>query len=194
MVYRVHEEPDRDRLAQFAEFAGKLGFKLKTDEEHLSGSMNKFMHSIEGKPEAGMLSQLAVRTMSKVRYSTEDLGHFGLSFERYSHFTSPIRRYPDMMAHRLLQHYLDKGKPVEREPVEEQCRHASAREKMASDAERASIKYKQVEFMSLMDPNRTFTGVISGVTDFGIFRRNYRKQLRGPCSNAGLERRFLRVR
>jgi len=169
MVYRVHEEPDRDRLAQFAEFASKLGFKLKTDEEHLSSSMNNFMHSIEGKPEAGMLSQLAVRTMSKARYSTEDLGHFGLAFERYSHFTSPIRRYPDMMAHRLLQHYLDKGKPVEREPVEEQCKHASAREKMASDAERASIKYKQVEYMSLMDPNRIFAGVISGVTEFGIF-------------------------
>ena len=169
MVYRVHEEPDRDRLAKFAEFASKLGFKLKTDEEHLSGSMNKFMHSIEGKPEAGMLSQLAVRTMSKARYSTDDLGHFGLAFERYSHFTSPIRRYPDMMAHRLLQHYLDKGKPVEREPVEQQCQHASAREKMASDAERASIKYKQVEFMSLMDPERTFAGVISGVTEFGIF-------------------------
>ncbi len=169
MVYRVHEEPDRDRLAQFAEFAGKLGFKLKTDEEHLSSSMNKFMHSIEGKPEAGMLSQLAVRTMSKARYSTEDLGHFGLAFERYSHFTSPIRRYPDMMAHRLLQHYLDKGKPVEREPIEEQCKHASAREKMASDAERASIKYKQVEYMSLMDSDRTFAGVISGVTEFGIF-------------------------
>lgn len=169
MVYRVHEEPDRDRLSQFAQFAGKLGFKLKTDEEHLSTSMNTFMQSIEGKPEAGMLSQLAVRTMSKARYSTEDLGHFGLAFERYSHFTSPIRRYPDMMAHRLLQHYLDKGQSVEREPVEEQCKHASAREKMASDAERASIKYKQVEFMSLMDPNKTFAGVISGVTEFGIF-------------------------
>ncbi len=169
MVYRVHEEPDRDRLAQFAQFASKLGFKLKTDEEHLSSSMNTFMHSIEGKPEAGMLSQLAVRTMSKARYSTEDLGHFGLAFQRYSHFTSPIRRYPDMMAHRLLQHYLDKGKPVERAPVEEQCKHASAREKMASDAERASIKYKQVEYMSLMDSDRTFAGVISGVTEFGIF-------------------------
>lgn len=169
MVYRVHEGPDEDKLKQFADFAGRLGFKLKVDEEHLSNSMNKFMASIEGKPEAGMLSQLAVRTMSKARYSTEDLGHFGLAFRRYSHFTSPIRRYPDMMAHRLLQHYLDKGKPAERDPLEEQCKHASAREKMASDAERASIKYKQVEFMSRMPADQTFAGVISGVTEFGIF-------------------------
>ena len=169
MVYRVHEGPDMDRLQQFADFAGRLGYKLSIDDEHLSNSMNRFMALIEGKPEAGMLSQLAVRTMSKARYSTEDLGHFGLAFRRYSHFTSPIRRYPDMMAHRLLQHYLDKGKPEDRDPLEEQCKHASAREKMASDAERASIKYKQVEFMSRMDPNRTFEGVISGVTEFGIF-------------------------
>ncbi|QKZ11281.1 ribonuclease R [Spirosoma sp. KUDC1026] len=169
MVYRIHEGPDSDRLQQFADFAGRLGYKLKLDDEHLSNSMNRFMASIEGKPEANMLSQLAVRTMSKARYSTEDLGHFGLAFKRYSHFTSPIRRYPDMMAHRLLQHYLDRGKPVEQEPLEEQCKHASAREKMASDAERASIKYKQVEFMSRMEPGRTFDGVISGVTEFGIF-------------------------
>ncbi|GAB3756928.1 ribonuclease R [Spirosoma pomorum] len=169
MVYRIHEGPDSDRLQQFADFAGRLGYKLKLDDEHLSNSMNRFMASIEGKPEANMLSQLAVRTMSKARYSTEDLGHFGLAFKRYSHFTSPIRRYPDMMAHRLLQHYLDKGKPVDQEPLEEQCKHASAREKMASDAERASIKYKQVEFMSRMEPARTFAGVISGVTEFGIF-------------------------
>ena len=169
MVYRVHEGPDPDRLQQFADFAGRLGYKLSIDEEHLSNSMNRFMASIEGKPEANMLSQLAVRTMSKARYSTEDLGHFGLAFRRYSHFTSPIRRYPDMMAHRLLQHYLDKGKPEDRDPLEDQCKHASAREKMATDAERASTKYKQVEFMSRMDPNRTFEGVISGVTEFGIF-------------------------
>jgi len=169
MVYRVHEGPDDQKLQQFADFAGRLGYKLKLDDDHLSRSMNRFMDSIEGKPEANMLQQLAVRTMSKARYSTEDLGHFGLAFRRYSHFTSPIRRYPDMMAHRLLQHYLDKGKPAEREPLEDQCKHASAREKMAADAERASIKYKQVEFMSRMEAGRTFEGVISGVTEFGFF-------------------------
>ncbi|GAB3891500.1 ribonuclease R [Spirosoma agri] len=169
MVYRVHEGPDDQKLQQFADFAGRLGYKLKLDDDHLSNSMNRFMASIEGKPEANMLQQLAVRTMSKARYSTEDLGHFGLAFRRYSHFTSPIRRYPDMMAHRLLQHYLDKGKPAERDLLEDQCKHASAREKMAADAERASVKYKQVEFMSRMEPDRTFAGVISGVTEFGIF-------------------------
>ncbi|SOD96411.1 ribonuclease R [Spirosoma fluviale] len=169
MVYRVHESPAEDKLRSFSDFARKLGYKLNVDDEHLSNSMNRFMASIEGKPEANMLQQLAVRTMSKARYSTEDLGHFGLAFKRYSHFTSPIRRYPDMMAHRLLQHYLDKGKPADRDEYEEKCRHSSEREKMASDAERASIKYKQVEFMSRMAPDQVFEGVISGVTEFGIF-------------------------
>ncbi|MCX6213243.1 ribonuclease R [Spirosoma sp.] len=169
MVYRVHESPAEDKLRSFSDFARRLGYKLNVDDEHLSNSMNRFMASIEGKPEANMLQQLAVRTMSKARYSTEDLGHFGLAFKRYSHFTSPIRRYPDMMAHRLLQHYLDKGKPADRDEYEEKCRHSSEREKMASDAERASIKYKQVEFMSRMAPDQVFEGVISGVTEFGIF-------------------------
>lgn len=169
MIYRVHEGPDDQKLQQFADFAGRLGYRLKLGEGQLSNSLNRFMDSIEGKPEANMLQQLAVRTMSKARYSTDDIGHFGLAFRRYSHFTSPIRRYPDMMAHRLLQHYLDRGKPAERDPLEEQCKHASAREKMAADAERASIKYKQVEFMSRMETDRTFDGVISGVTEFGIF-------------------------
>ncbi|GAB4025644.1 ribonuclease R [Spirosoma koreense] len=169
MVYRVHEGPDEDKLRSFADFARRLGYKLNVDDEHLSNSMNRFMASIEGKPEAGMLQQLAVRTMSKARYTTEDLGHFGLAFRRYSHFTSPIRRYPDMMAHRLLQHYLDKGKPADRDEYEEKCRHASERERMAAEAERASIKYKQVEFMSRMAPGQSFEGVISGVTEFGFF-------------------------
>ncbi|WP_460985366.1 ribonuclease R [Spirosoma fluminis] len=169
MVYRVHEGPDDDKLRGFADFARRLGYKLNVDDEHLSSSMNRFMESIEGKPEANMLQQLAVRTMSKARYSTEDLGHFGLAFRRYSHFTSPIRRYPDMMAHRLLQHYLDHGKPADREEYEERCRHSSERERMAAEAERASIKYKQVEFMSRMPHDRTFEGVISGVTEFGFF-------------------------
>jgi ribonuclease R len=169
MVYRVHEGPDEDKLRNFADFARRLGYKLSVDDEHLSNSLNRFMDSIEGKPEAGMLQQLAVRTMSKARYSTEDLGHFGLAFRRYSHFTSPIRRYPDMMAHRLLQHYLDGGQPADREEYEEKCRHSSDRERMAAEAERASIKYKQVEFMSRMAHDQVFEGVISGVTEFGFF-------------------------
>ncbi|TAE34029.1 MAG: ribonuclease R [Cytophagales bacterium] len=170
MVYRVHEGPDEDKLRILSDFAKRLGYKLNVDDiDHLSRSMNQFMEAIEGRPEENMLQQLAVRTMSKAKYSTEDLGHFGLAFRRYSHFTSPIRRYPDMMAHRLLQHYLDKGASVNAEPVEEQCKHASTREKAAAEAERASIKYKQVEFMSRMDTNQVFDGVISGVTEFGFF-------------------------
>nr|WP_293836534.1 ribonuclease R [uncultured Arsenicibacter sp.] len=169
MVYRVHENPDDDRLRTFADFARRFGYKLRVDDEHISGSMNKFMDELEGKPEQHMLQQLAIRTMSKARYSIEDLGHFGLAFRRYSHFTSPIRRYPDMMAHRLLQHYLDKGKPVDAEEYEKKSRHSSEREKLATEAERASIKYKQVEFMSRIGTSQTFEGVISGVTEFGIF-------------------------
>ncbi len=170
MVYRVHEGPNEDKLQAFSDFAGRLGFKLKLgNPKQLSNSFNQFMDSIEGKPEQNMLQQLAVRTMSKARYSTEDLGHFGLAFARYSHFTSPIRRYPDMMAHRLLQHYLDGGRPADKESLEDRCKHSSDREKMASDAERASIKYKQVEFMSRVDPEKAFAGIISGVTEFGIF-------------------------
>ncbi|GAB4002204.1 ribonuclease R [Spirosoma daeguense] len=169
MVYRIHEGPSEDKLRSFSDFARRLGYKLSVDEANLSSSMNRFMESIEGKPEANMLQQLAVRTMSKARYSTEDIGHFGLAFRRYSHFTSPIRRYPDMMAHRLLQHYLDKGKPVDRDEYEEKCKHSSERERMAAEAERASIKYKQVEFMSRMAHDQVFEGVISGVTEFGFF-------------------------
>jgi ribonuclease R len=169
MVYRVHEGPNEEKLQQFADFAKRFGYTIKVGDKQLSSSLNSMMTRLEGKPEQNMLQQLAVRTMSKARYSTDDLGHFGLAFKRYSHFTSPIRRYPDMMAHRLLQHYLDGGKAADRDPLEVQCRHASEREKMASDAERASIKYKQVEFMSRMDPEQVFDGIISGVTEFGIF-------------------------
>lgn len=169
MVYRVHEGPNEDKLQVFADFARKLGYKLNVTSDKLSTAMNKFMADIEGKPEQTMLSQLAVRTMSKARYSTDDIGHFGLAFRQYSHFTSPIRRYPDMMAHRLLQHYLDRGRSVDREALESRCKHSSEREKAAAEAERASIKYKQVEFMSRMPADQEFEGVIAGVTEFGFF-------------------------
>ncbi|WP_266369050.1 ribonuclease R [Tellurirhabdus rosea] len=169
MVYRIHEAPDTDKLATFATFAGKLGYRMKVDEKELSKSYNSLMDAIEGQPEQNVLQQLAIRTMAKARYSTDDLGHFGLAFRRYSHFTSPIRRYPDMMAHRLLQHYLDGGKSVEREQYEGMCKYSSDRERLATEAERASIKYKQVEFMARMDKERVFEGIITGVTDFGIF-------------------------
>jgi ribonuclease R len=170
MIYRVHDSPDFEKLKTFATFAGRFGYKLKIDsEKELSKSFNTMMESLEGQPEQNALQQLAIRTMAKARYSTEDIGHFGLSFRRYSHFTSPIRRYPDMMAHRLLQHYLDGGKSVDREEYEARCKHSSDRERVAVEAERASIKYKQVEFMNRMDRDQEFKGIITGVTDFGLF-------------------------
>jgi len=169
MVYRIHEAPDLEKLRVFTAFAGRLGYKLKVDEKHLSNSYNHLMDELEGKPEQNVLQQLAIRTMAKARYSTDDIGHFGLAFRRYSHFTSPIRRYPDMMAHRLLQHYLDGGKSVDRDEYEAKSKHSSDRERVATEAERASIKYKQVEFMSRMDKDQPFEGIITGVTDFGLF-------------------------
>lgn len=170
MVYRIHEEPDMEKLRMFAAFAGRLGYKMKLDDEKVvAKSLNQLMSDLEGKPEQNALEQLAIRTMAKARYSTEDVGHFGLAFRRYSHFTSPIRRYPDMMAHRLLQHYLD-GKPSpDRAEYEPACKHSSSREQLAANAERASIKYKQVEFMASMDPERVWDGIITGVTEFGLF-------------------------
>ena len=126
------------------------------------------MDEIEGKPEQNVLQSLAVRAMAKAKYTTEAKGHFGLAFDHYTHFTSPIRRYPDMMVHRLLQHYLDQGKPVSKTDYESKCVHSSEREKRAADAERASIRYKQVEFMS-MQADKLYKGIITGVTDFGIF-------------------------
>lgn len=168
MVYRIHEAPDIDKLQTFATFAQKLGYKLKIDGTNVSRALNGLMESVEGKPEQNVIESLAVRTMAKARYATDPVGHFGLAFDHYSHFTSPIRRYPDMMAHRLLQHYLDGGQPADRTAYESQCKHSSERERVAAEAERASIKYKQVEFMSEL-LGEEFDGLITGVTEFGMF-------------------------
>lgn len=170
MVYRVHEAPDPEKLKSFSTFVAKLGYKVDTDDEKkIAQSLNGMLSEVEGKPEQNLIESLAIRTMAKARYTVQDLGHFGLAFRRYSHFTSPIRRYPDVMAHRLLQHYIDGGTSVSGERYEEACKHSSEREKLASEAERASIKYKQVEYMSGMDQEREFDGIITGVTEFGIF-------------------------
>lgn len=167
-VYRIHDFPDPDKVKDFALFAKQFGHRMNVEESSISQSLNKLMNSIEGKPEQHVLEQLAIRTMAKAKYSTEPKGHFGLAFNHYSHFTSPIRRYPDMMAHRLLQHYLDEGKPVSKVEYEERCEHSSEREKRAADAERASIKYKQVEFMTYAE-KKDYEGLISGVTEWGIY-------------------------
>ncbi|MFC7666651.1 RNB domain-containing ribonuclease [Hymenobacter humi] len=134
----------------------------------MSTELNNLSSEVVGKPEQNVLQGLAIRTMAKAIYSTEPLGHFGLAFDHYSHFTSPIRRYPDMMAHRLLEHYLLGGKNVAVDPVEEECKHSSAREKLAANAERASIKFKQVEFMA-DEIGNTFKGVVSGLTERGMY-------------------------
>ena len=167
-VYRTHDNPDPEKLKTFSIFARKFGHQLQVNENGISASLNRLMDEIEGKPEQNVLETLAIRTMAKAKYSTEAKGHFGLAFDHYSHFTSPIRRYPDVMVHRLLQHYLLKGKPADREEYEERCEHASEMEKRAADAERASIKYKQVEYMQYAE-DKDYDGIVSGVTEWGIY-------------------------
>lgn len=166
-VYRVHDDPDPEKLSTFASFAGRFGYKLDLNQ-NLSHGLNGLMSAIEGKPEQNVLESLAIRSMAKAKYTTDPRKHFGLAFEHYTHFTSPIRRYPDVMVHRMLAHYLDGGKDVGAETSEPLCLHASEREKRAADAERASIKYKQVEFMETL-LGQTFEGIVSGVTEWGIF-------------------------
>lgn len=167
-VYRIHDFPDPEKVKDFSVFARQFGHKMNIDENSISGSLNKLMSEIEGKPEQNILEQLAIRTMAKAKYSTDVKGHFGLAFNHYTHFTSPIRRYPDMMVHRMLQHYLDEGKHLNKAEFEEKCVHSSEREKRAADAERASIKYKQVEFMASAE-KKPFEGLISGVTEWGLY-------------------------
>jgi ribonuclease R len=168
-VYRVHDKPNPDKLEQFAEFVAKFGYKINIKNERaVADSMNNLLKEVNQKKESGMIEMLAIRTMAKAVYTTKNIGHYGLGFEYYTHFTSPIRRYPDVMVHRLLQHYLDGGKSPEIEKLEEQCKHSSEMEKLAAEAERASIKYKQVQF--LQDKiGEEFQGIISGVTEWGIF-------------------------
>jgi ribonuclease R len=171
MVYRIHDSPDPDKLKQFADFAMRLGYKVNVTAggSQISKSLNQFMTDVEGKPEQGVLENLAIRSMAKARYTTEPKGHFGLAFEHYSHFTSPIRRYPDVMTHRVIEAFLNKDKSPNRADFELKSKHSSEREKLASEAERASIKYKQVEYMSLQTTRQVHNGIVTGVTDFGIF-------------------------
>lgn len=188
-VYRTHDFPDPEKVKDFAMFARQFGHKMNIDESSISRSLNSLMSEIEGKPEQNVLEQIAIRTMAKAKYSTEEKGHFGLAFTHYSHFTSPIRRYPDMMAHRLLQHYLDGGKPANKADYEEKCIHSSEREKRAADAERASIKYKQVEYMTYAEA-KDYDGLISGVTEWGIYVEIIETKCEGMVRLADLEDDF----
>ncbi len=168
-VYRVHDEPDESKLAALQNVVSRFGYKLNfTDRKSTTASLNGLLKEVVGKKEQNLVDTLAIRSMSKAEYTTRNIGHYGLAFDYYSHFTSPIRRYPDVMAHRLLQHYIDGGKPANEELYEEKCNHSSSMEMLATKAERDSIKYMQIRFME-DHKDQEFLGVISGVTDWGIY-------------------------
>lgn len=169
-VYRVHDEPDPERLGNLQQFISKFGYKIKTTGTHIemAKSMNKLLSDVKGKKEQELIETISIRSMQKACYTTENIGHYGLAFEYYTHFTSPIRRYPDLMVHRLLTRYLAGGRSVSQMKYEEFCEHCSNREQVAEQAERASIKYKQVEYMADR-LGQTYDAVISGVTEWGIY-------------------------
>ena len=168
-VYRVHDEPNPEKLNTFVEFVTKLGFKMKvSSRKALADSYNRLFEQIAGRGEEYMIDTIAIRTMSKAYYSTQNIGHYGLAFPFYTHFTSPIRRYPDLMVHRLLELYLEGGASVSAEEYEEYCKHCSLMEKKAADAERASVKYKQAEYLS-DKLGKVFDANISGVSKWGIY-------------------------
>jgi ribonuclease R len=169
-VYRVHDEPDPERLENLQQFVAKFGYKLKTTGEpiEMAKSMNKMLSEVKGKKEQELIETISIRSMQKACYTTENIGHYGLAFKFYTHFTSPIRRYPDLMVHRLLTRYMSGGRSVSQPKYEEYCEHCSNREQLAEQAERASIKYKQVEYMADR-MGQVFDAVISGVTEWGIY-------------------------
>lgn len=168
-VYRVHDSPKPDALANFAQFAARFGYKINTkSDKETAKSLNYLMEDVEGKKEQNVLTHLAIRSMAKAIYTTKSSSHYGLAFDHYTHFTSPIRRYPDVMVHRLLFHYLNGGQSANAEFYEKLCSHSSLMEKKAADAERSSVKYKQAEYLRDQVGN-TFMGIISGVTEWGMY-------------------------
>ncbi len=169
-VYRIHESPDPEKMENFATFIRRFGYKLKTEgkQDEVSRNINQLLDKAQGSPEQNLIETLAIRSMQKAIYTTENVGHYGLAFPYYTHFTSPIRRYPDMMVHRLLANYMAGGRSVQKNKCEDLCEHSSSMEQTAASAERASIKYKQVEYMSER-LGMVYDGVISGVTEWGLY-------------------------
>ena len=181
-VYRVHDEPDDSKLAALQNVVGRFGYKLNfKDRKSVASSLNNLLSEVVGKKEQNLVDTLTIRTMSKAEYTTHNIGHYGLAFDHYTHFTSPIRRYPDVMVHRLLQHYLDGGKSLSEDIYEDKCNHSSNMENLATKAERDSIKYMQIRFME-DHKNENFVGVISGVTDWGIYVEIIQNKCEGMVS------------
>ncbi|MBO4966201.1 MAG: ribonuclease R [Muribaculaceae bacterium] len=169
-VYRVHDNPDPEKISNFALIASRFGYKVNAEgrAKDVNKSLNRLLKDVKGKGEENMLAMLAIRSMAKAVYTVDNVGHYGLALDYYTHFTSPIRRYPDMTVHRLLQRYFDKGRSADKLKTEDLCKHSSDMEQLAASAERASIRYKQVEFMQ-DKLGEIFTGVICGVTEWGLY-------------------------
>ena len=179
--YRIHDTPDEEKLKVFAAYAKKFGYKFDIhNEKEIATSFNKLLEEVQGKPEQHVLEQLGIRTMAKAIYTSENVGHYGLGFENYCHFTSPIRRYPDVLAHRILQQCLDKNLTIDKK-MEEKCKHCSDRERSASEAERAGNKYKQVQYMQQF-LGEDFEGIISGVSTFGFWVETIEHKCEGLVS------------
>lgn len=180
-VYRIHDEPNEDKLIAMQTVIAKFGYKIDfRNKGDISKSLNNLLAEVVGKKEQNLIDTLTIRSMSKAKYSTDNIGHYGLAFEYYTHFTSPIRRYPDVMVHRLLQYYLDGGKSVDEETYETKCLHSSTMEGLATNAERDSIKYMQVKYMQ-NHQEQEFLGVISGVTEWGIYVEIIENKCEGMC-------------